>query len=150
MPFTARCSTRSGCAACSLANVISFTPPPKPLWLLDFFLFRFSARDANLGGVQHHHVVAGVDVRRVLGLVLAAQARRDLRREPPQDLALRVHHQPAVPEIVRLRRESRHCVDAKRVRILLQKKAQLARVAPNPPKEEGGGDNRSTLLSKPL
>src|SRR5712692_3231110 len=102
---------------------------------------RLSSGDAQLRRVQHHNIIAGVDVRGVLGLVLAAQPRRDLRREAAQHLALGIHDHPAVLDLSDFCGIRSHARNCERVRILHKKMAQLARVAPNPPKEEGGGDN---------
>src|SRR5689334_2878258 len=52
------------------------------------------AGDADLLGVDDDDEVAGVDVRRVLRLALAAQRVGDLRRQPTQGLALGVDDVP--------------------------------------------------------
>jgi hypothetical protein len=56
------------------------------------------------GRVDHHDVIAGVHMRREARLVLAAQHRRDVGRQPPQHQALGIDHQPAPLYLVRLRR----------------------------------------------
>ena len=58
------------------------------------------AGDPDLGGVDHDHEVAGVAVRRVLGLALAAQRVGDLGREPAEGLALGVDHVPVALAVV--------------------------------------------------
>ena len=62
------------------------------------------AGDRDLLGVDDDDEVAGVDVRRVLRLVLAAQRVGDARRETPEGLALGVDE---VPLRARSRRVSR-------------------------------------------
>src|SRR6266487_2846647 len=52
------------------------------------------ARDRDLLGVDDDDEVAGVDVRGVLRLVLAAQRVGDARRETPEGLPLRVNEAP--------------------------------------------------------
>jgi hypothetical protein len=66
------------------------------------------ARDAKLLYVDHDDVVAGIDVGGEFGLVLAAQAPRDFRREPPQDLVRGVHDVPVTTDLFRLGREGLH------------------------------------------
>ena len=48
------------------------------------FILQLGAGDPDLLSVNHHDIVARIDVRGVLRLVLAAQAPGDLRREPPE------------------------------------------------------------------
>jgi hypothetical protein len=100
-----------------------------------------AARDAQLRRVHHHDVVAGVDVRRVLGSMLAAQAHGNLGGEATQHLVLGIDHHPLVLE-AGLRGIGFHAGKSERVRILHKKMARPLRVAPNPPKEEGGGDRK--------
>src|SRR5690606_5240905 len=52
------------------------------------------AGDVDLLGVDHDDVVAGVDVRGVDGLVLAAEATRDLGAQAAEGLAGGVDHEP--------------------------------------------------------
>ena len=66
-------------------------------------VLRLAAGDAKLCRVHHDDVVAGIDVRRVLRLMLAAQARGDLRGEASEDLALRVDDVPAVVDLADFR-----------------------------------------------
>src|SRR5258708_3464234 len=98
------------------------------------------AGDAQLRDVDDDDIIAGVDVRRVLRLMLAAQPRGNLHRQPPQDFALSVDHVPAELDLARFCRVGLHPPNREKVRLLPQKMAQLARVAPTPPREEGGGD----------
>src|SRR4030095_2707591 len=58
--------------------------------------------DLQFRGVDDDDVVAGVHVRRVLGLVLASKAKRNLTAQPPQDLVLGVDQQPIAPNVLRL------------------------------------------------
>ena len=57
----------------------------------------------DLLGVDDHDEVTRVDVRRVLGLALATQHVRDLRRQAPERLAVGVDDQPIALAIGRLR-----------------------------------------------
>src|SRR5688572_26639472 len=66
------------------------------------------ARYADLLCVQHDDVIAGVHVRRVLGLVLAAQAHSDLRGQAPERLAPRIHHVPVAPHALGTRKNCAH------------------------------------------
>ena len=61
------------------------------------------ARDRHLLGVDDDDEVAGVDVRRVLRLVLAAQRVGDARRETPEGLALGVHELPLALDLAGFR-----------------------------------------------
>src|SRR6185369_435872 len=69
----------------------------------------FSPGHPHLRCVHDDDVVAGVDVRRVLRLMLAAQAHRDLGGELAEHLALSVDHEPAVLDFACLRRVGFHC-----------------------------------------
>jgi hypothetical protein len=60
------------------------------------------AGDPDLRGVDHDDVVASVDMRRKFGLVLAAQARGDLRGEAAEHLAVGVHQVPSMHDVPRL------------------------------------------------
>src|SRR5204862_3443193 len=75
----------------------------------------------------------------------------NLDGEPAQDFALSVDHEPALLDLAYLRGIGFHCFElrgnAEKLRILHKKTAQPERVAPNPPKEEEGGDE---LQSGPL
>jgi hypothetical protein len=57
-------------------------------------LVELVARELDLGRVDHDDEVAGVDVGRVLGLVLAREHARDAAREAAEGLALGVDHEP--------------------------------------------------------
>src|SRR5207237_9087678 len=61
------------------------------------------AGDGDLLGVDDHDEVAGVDVRRVLRLRLAAQRVGDLGRQATEGLALGVNDVPAARDLARLR-----------------------------------------------
>src|SRR6185295_9009615 len=63
---------------------------------------------ADLGRIQHDDEIAGIDMRRVFRLVLAAQAHRDLGREATENLVLGVHHVPTVNGIFCFGAESLH------------------------------------------
>ena len=61
--------------------------------------------DVDLLGVDDDDEVAGVDVRGVLGLALAAQRVGDLRRKTPEGLPLGVDEVPAASDLARLQIE---------------------------------------------
>src|SRR5205807_9050131 len=54
--------------------------------------------DADLVRVHHHDVVAHVDVRAVIGLVLALQAVRDLGGKPSESLVARIDDEPVAAD----------------------------------------------------
>ena len=80
-----------------------------------------AAGDAQLGRVHHDDVVAGVDVRRVLGLVLAPQAGRDLYGEAPEHLVLGVDDEPALLDFADLCGIGFHTQNDEKLRILHDK-----------------------------
>src|SRR5207245_8799001 len=57
-------------------------------------LFFFAAGQTDLRGIDDHHVIAGVDVRRVDRLVFALQQAGSFRRDAPEDLPLGVDDVP--------------------------------------------------------
>ena len=63
------------------------------------FVLVILARDLDLLDIRHDDVVANVAGRLEDGLVLPAQQRRDLRSEPPEDLALCVDKVPSTPDL---------------------------------------------------
>lgn len=65
-------------------------------------VLELSTRHADLLSVDDDDVVARIDVRRVLGLVLTAQAPSDLRRKPAERLAVGVDEIPIAPDFRRL------------------------------------------------
>src|SRR6188472_2114237 len=64
-------------------------------------VLRLVAGDADLLDVRDDDEVPGVHVRRINGLVLAAQARRDLGGEPAEDLVGAIDDVPAVRDVAR-------------------------------------------------
>jgi hypothetical protein len=64
--------------------------------------------DGDAGGVDHDHVVAGVDVGGVDGLVLAAEHPGHLGGQAAEDEALGVDHVPGAGDIGGLGREGAH------------------------------------------
>ena len=62
----------------------------------------FLARHGDLFGVQHDHEVATIDVRRVLGPVLAHQDDRDVAGQTPQDFVVSVDDKPIFFDFARL------------------------------------------------
>src|ERR1044072_5697307 len=60
------------------------------------------AGDGDLFGVHHDDEVARVDVRRVLGLALAAEGVGDLRSQTPERLPFGVDEVPAALDLARL------------------------------------------------
>src|SRR5438270_10088800 len=85
------------------------------------------AGDAQLCDVDDDDIIARVHVRRVLRLMLAAQPRGDLHREPPQDLALSVDHIPAVLDLARFCRVGLHAPNCEKLRILPKKNGAARR-----------------------
>src|SRR5574337_1255316 len=65
----------------------------------------FRAGDAELGGIDDDDEVAGVDVRRVNGLVLAAQTESNFAGYSSEDLVGRVNHKPLVHHVSGFRAE---------------------------------------------
>ncbi|MNC88115.1 hypothetical protein D3C83_39020 [compost metagenome] len=63
---------------------------------------RLVAGDAQFFSIDHNDIIAGVDVGRELGLVLAAQAVRQRGCEPPEHLSGRVYEIPGARDFVRL------------------------------------------------
>jgi hypothetical protein len=72
------------------------------------------AGDPDLLRVDDDHEVAGVDVRGVGGLALAAQRVGDARRQPPEGLPLGVHDVPVALDLARLCGIGRHRVEKER------------------------------------
>jgi hypothetical protein len=64
--------------------------------------------DADLARVDDHDVVAGVHVRRVGSLVLAAQAHGELRSQPSERLVGRVDYVPITTYRSRVREDGSH------------------------------------------
>ncbi len=65
-------------------------------------VLELSAGHANLLGVDHDNIVAGIDMWRVLGLVLTTQAPRDFGRKAAERLAIGVDEIPIAPDFRRL------------------------------------------------
>jgi hypothetical protein len=61
------------------------------------FLIDLVSSQFYLLGVDHHHVIPAIEIRREIRLVLADQDPRDARRQAPEHLSLRVHHEPVFP-----------------------------------------------------
>src|SRR2546426_7574322 len=59
-------------------------------------LLELVSRQPNLVGVDHHHVIAGIQIRRKRRLVLPNQYPRHSRGQPPQNLVRSVHDKPVV------------------------------------------------------
>src|ERR687887_2313460 len=79
--------------------------------------------DAQLRSVDDNDVVACVDMRRELRLMLAAQARGDLNGEPAQHLVLGVDHEPALLDFAGLGGIGFHARNYEKLRILHKKHA---------------------------
>ncbi len=94
MPLMANCSARSGCSLRSLPSGYRLEIPQVPGVVVIHLVVQLVAGDRNLPGVQHHDMIAHVDVRAVVGLVLALEAVRNLRGEAPERLAAGVDHIP--------------------------------------------------------
>ena len=68
-----------------------------------------AASDAQLRGVHDDDVVAGIDVRRVLRLMLAAQPGGDVHGEAPEHLVLGVDDEPALLDFAHFGGIGFHC-----------------------------------------
>src|SRR6266508_2404486 len=66
------------------------------------------ARQVHLLGIDHHDVVADVQIRRERHLVLASQDRGHAGRQPAEHLTLGVHQEPLPVHRLMLRQCSRH------------------------------------------
>src|SRR5690606_6696757 len=66
------------------------------------------AGHADLLRVDHDDVITGIHVRRIDGLVLAAEPPSDLRGEPPERLAVGVDDVPVAADALRLGRKCLH------------------------------------------
>src|SRR5262249_4509642 len=71
-------------------------------------LLHLAAGQHHLLGIDDDDVVAAVDMGRVSGLVLAAQAQRDDRSEPAANQALRADQDPLLVDFGRLGRIGLH------------------------------------------
>ena len=70
MPWMASSTIRMGRAMRTMRALVSVNPPGISRMAAIKFLFFFSAGEPDLGGIDHHHVIARIDERRVLGLCL--------------------------------------------------------------------------------
>ena len=52
------------------------------------------ARQPHVLGIDHDDVISAIEARRVARLILADQKPRDARRQAPEHLPFRVHHEP--------------------------------------------------------
>ena len=107
------------------------------------------ARDGDLLGVHDDDEVARVDVRRVLGLALAAEHVRDLRSETPERLALCVDEVPAALDLARLCVPGLHLVTEKR-RTTVRRGRIVAARAENPRRRHGWDGGRTGRRVPPL
>ncbi len=71
-------------------------------------ILQLGAGDPDFLRIYDNDIVARIDVRRVLGLVLPAQAPGDFGREPAERLAAGVDEIPVVTDFFRLGRECFH------------------------------------------
>jgi hypothetical protein len=74
------------------------------------------AGQRHLLGVDHDHVVAAVDVRRIHGLVLAAQPGRDQRGEPAEHEPVGIDQAPAAADVLGRGGEGLHRIGAQAFR----------------------------------
>jgi len=65
-------------------------------------------RDPYPFGIHDDDVIADIDVRGILGLVLASQAMGDFGRQAPQGPIRRVHHVPIANDIAKFDAMSLH------------------------------------------
>src|SRR5256885_11283253 len=104
------------------------------------------AGDGDLLGVDDHHEDARVDVRGVLGLVLAAERVGDLRSETPERLPFGVDEVPAALDLARF------CVPGllhKKRRTTVRRGGIVAARLGIPPRRRGSGDARTERRARP-
>ncbi len=94
MPGMASSTIRSGRVARTLrALVFDETARISGVAAINL-LFFFTAGKADLGGVDHDHVIARIEKRRVAGLMLAHQEHGSLTGHAAQHLVLRIDQVP--------------------------------------------------------
>lgn len=86
---------------------------------------------ANLLGVDHHHVIPAVQMRGEQRLVLASKKHRHPTGQPAQNLSLGINEMPLVDDLVRLWKK-RSCSDHLK-NIVYQKKAEMEEKTPSRP-----------------
>ena len=94
MPFTAAAQDLFGSAVELFAQCPAAKTSGIPGMPVVALLVELVAGDVDLLRVDDDHEVAGVHVRGVLGLPLAAQLVRDAGGEPAERLPVGVHHVP--------------------------------------------------------
>ncbi len=110
MPFTAISMARSGCVGEHLLERLGLHVADRAGVPVVDLVLQLAAGDADLLGVDHDDEVAGIDVRGVDGLVLAAQPMGQGRGQAAQRLAFGVHEVPVTPDGIRLGGECFHAI----------------------------------------
>jgi hypothetical protein len=59
-----------------------------------YLLVNLIAREPHAFGVDHHHMIAAIEMRGVARLIFPNQKPRNTRRQTAQNLPLGVHHEP--------------------------------------------------------
>ena len=71
-------------------------------------LFGLHAGDVNFGGIDDHHVIAGIEEGRVLGVLFARQDARHTSGKAPEGLTIGIDHIPLAREFALSREIGRH------------------------------------------
>src|SRR5262245_38274802 len=71
------------------------------------------AGERDLFGVDHHHEIAGIEVRRENGLILPAEDVRDLHRQPPEHSPIGIDDVPFALIQIYFWQKSLHSVESK-------------------------------------
>jgi hypothetical protein len=83
-------------------------PPGKPEWGVVDLVVGLVAGDPDLLGIDDDDEITGIDVRRVDGLVLAAQTEGDFTGHPAENLIGCVNHKPLMRHLSRFGAEGFH------------------------------------------
>ena len=102
MPLTANSIARSGCSLQQLAERDALQVADVAGVLVIELVGELGARDAYGAGIDHDDVIAKVLMRRIIRLVLALQAMRDLRGQAAQGFACGVDQEPVAAGFFRL------------------------------------------------
>ena len=108
MPLTAFISARSGCSSIILPRVdrlqVAHVAGVMPVELV----LELVARRLDARGIDHDDVIAGINVGRELGLVLAPQPEGDGGSEAAERAVRGVYHVPVAPHLMGFGRKRTH------------------------------------------
>jgi hypothetical protein len=99
MPLTAFSSARPGCLDLHVAEVGGTDAARVTRVAVVDLVSGLGARDTELGCIDDDDEVTGIDVRRVNGLVFAAQTESNFAGYSSEDLVGRVNHKPLVHHV---------------------------------------------------